>query len=146
MTAGDAGPRPVTDVDTQLRDAIASVYKVRWIFLFAGAMLLVGAVAYLGSLAFSQQAQISAAQKLARNQQQQIRSQQAQLQSSCSFFQPLTGLPVSTPAPGRPATKLGVQIIAGARDTYHGQHCGPLPPPAASLVTWASYWHIPVAR
>src|SRR5581483_3311341 len=84
VTAGDAGPRPVTDVDTQLRDAIASVYKVRWIVLFAGAMLLVGAVAYLGSLAFSQQAQISAAQKLARNQQQQIRSQQAQLQSSCS--------------------------------------------------------------
>jgi hypothetical protein len=130
VTAAD--PRPVADIDTLLRDAISSVHRVRWIVLIAAVLLLLGGVAYLGTLAWSQQAQ--------------IRAQQAQLQSSCGFFQPLTALPVTTPAPGKPASKLGVQIIAGARGAYTGQRCGQLTPPSASLLTWARRYGIPVAR
>lgn len=136
MTA--ASPRPVADVDEELRRAIRAAYKDRWAIGLAAVSLLVGAVVFLGVLAGQQHAQII-------QQHAQIVRQEKQLQSSCDFFRPLTPLPVTVP-PGKKPPPLGVQIIAGARTAYAGQECGQLPSPSRSLVTWASYYDIPVAR
>ncbi len=68
--------------------------------------------------------------------------------AGCNFWEPLVGLPVTLqPGAARP-TKVGVQILAGARESYRGQ-CHPpawppLPPAQPSLVTWARYYHISV--
>lgn len=71
------------------------------------------------------------------------------ISKACDFWYPLTSIPVTSPPGAKKPTKLGVTIIAGARESYKGQ-CDPphppLPPPPPSLVRWAAYYHVPVAR
>lgn len=145
MTAA-AAPRPVSDVDAELRRTIRAVYRTRWVVAGAVIAALLGAVGFLGMLAYGQREQIAAQHAQIAGQRAQIVQQAKQLRSSCAFFHPLTGLPVTIPANGKPPAALGVQIIAGARTAYDGQGCGKLPPPAPSLVTWARHYKIPVAR
>lgn len=68
---------------------------------------------------------------------------------ACDFWYPLTGLPVTTVTGQSHPTKLSIEIITGARESYEGQ-CNPphppMPPPDPSLVKWAGFYHIPVAR
>lgn len=79
-------------------------------------------------------------------QQQAIEAEQKAIEAGCSFWEPLVSLPV-TIAPGatRP-TKVGVQILAGARIGYAGQCRPPKWPPISpadpSLVKWARAYHI----
>lgn len=145
MTAA-AAPRPVTDVDRELRRTIRSVYRTRWVIVAAVVAVLAGAVACLGVLYGSQRMQVTQQRDQIAQQHAQIVQQERQLQSSCEFFRPLTGLPVTVPPNGKPPAALGVQIIAGARIAYDGQGCGHMPPPSPSLVTWARHYRIPVVR
>ncbi len=70
------------------------------------------------------------------------------ISAACDFWEPLVGLPITIPPGAARPTKVGVQILAGARESYRGQcqppRWPPLPPVQPSLVTWARYYRIPV--
>lgn len=72
------------------------------------------------------------------------------ISTACDFWYPLTTLPVTIVTGQSKPTELSVHIIAGARESYQGQCLNddhpPLPPPSPSLVRWAGYYHITVAR
>ena len=95
----------------------------------------------------SHTAQVAAAGQ-AKTQAQVVAAQQKAIEAACSFWQPLVSLPVTVMPPLTKPTKVGVQILAGARAGYAGQchtpHWAPMPPPDPSLVKWARFYHIPL--
>lgn len=80
-------------------------------------------------------------------QQRAIEAQQKAITSSCDFIRPLTTLPVTVNPQTNTASKLSVQIVAGAREQYAAQCTPPEPalaPADPSLVRWAKFYHITV--
>lgn len=82
--------------------------------------------------------------------QRLISAQEKAISAACDFWYPLTSLPVTVNAATGKPTPLGVQIIAGARESYAGQCAGAghpqMPPPDPTLVKWAAYYHLLIAR
>lgn len=81
-------------------------------------------------------------------QQAAIDAQEKAITAACDFWYPLTSLPVTTLSGQTKPTKLSVDIIGGARESYAGQ-CEndgkpPLPPPDPSFAHWATVYHVPV--
>lgn len=83
---------------------------------------------------------------ITRNEAEQAASNG--IAAACDFWQPLTSLPVTINPPAHQPTRVGVQILAGAREGYAGQchppRWAPMPPAHPSLIRWARYYHIPV--
>lgn len=120
----DGEPRPVAEIDDRLFDALRPLHRVRWITLTTYALFITAAVIILAVLY--------------RNQMEAIRT-------SCRFYGAIAGIPAQPAPPANtPPSKVLITLIAGARDSYVGQGCGPLPAPSAGLTHWASVYHIPV--
>jgi hypothetical protein len=64
--------------------------------------------------------------------------------AQCKFDRDVGSVPVSVNPATHAASKLGVSLIADARQGWHGLGCpGVLPPPQPSFVRWARHYHLP---
>jgi hypothetical protein len=102
-----SNPPSVSTID----DHLEGFHRARWVTLFAVGLMLAAGIVVLTFIALSQKAQIT--------------RQQTEIQSSCGFYRPLTGItPIPVPGTGKPS-RLSVQIVAGSRSAYAGEHCQP---------------------
>jgi hypothetical protein len=68
------------------------------------------------------------------------------IRASCRFYGALAAIPAQPTPPQTRPSKLLIVFIAGSRDAFAGQGCGPLPLPGPGLVHWAQVYGIPVRR
>lgn len=123
LTPPEGYPAHTDEVDEKLKRNLRLAQRTRWVLVIAVFTLLIGAVTFLSVLLLNQQNELS---------------------SSCQVWKILSPLPVSNnPSTGRP-TQLSVSIIAGARNAYEGQHCGPSLPADPSVSHWARIYNIPL--
>ena len=121
MDTGD--PRPVSDVDTIVAEAVR---RNRRLYLSAiGALtVLLAAAVTVGTVV--------------------IINQGNELLASCGVWRSLAVLPVTPTPPVKHPSRLGVGIVLSTRYAYVGQGCGTLPPADPSLIAGARYYHLRV--
>ena len=116
---------PLEQLDPSLRDAIKSIFRLRWIATAIIAVLVIAIIILLGIV---------------------VIDQNSELQASCALWYSIGTVSV-TPVP--PVTKPGeegITLVIDARNAYVGQNCGSLPPPSAELKKWATYYGLTIIQ
>lgn len=121
--ASDEQPQPVSELDEAIRQVVRRAQRFQAVSVWVGIGLVLTLLLFLSWTAIQQE---------------------RKLESSCDFYRGLTSIPITVGPTGQ-ASKLAVQIVSGARETFIGQGCpGALPPPSASFVHWAHFYGYPV--
>jgi hypothetical protein len=139
-------PRDERDARAERRE-IAAVKKIADSHGALRLTVLV-VVLFLVDFFWSSHTATVAADGQAKAQRAAIAAEDKAISAGCSFWQPLVSLPVTIVAPANKPSKVGVQILAGARIGYVGQchppEWPPMSPADPSLVKWAKIYHIPL--
>lgn len=115
-------PEDSAVLDRQLAELVRRSRRVLWATISVAGVLLVGAIIYLAVSLVQADSRIAA---------------------SCRFWADIGAAPIAAPA-RQDASRLGVSVIADARQAWHGSGCaGVLPPPQPSFVRWAKFYRLP---
>jgi hypothetical protein len=120
-------PIPTAEIARQLDTE--GYHRGRWVAIGIVFALMAGAIMVLTLLVLSQRSQ--------------IKQQQDEIRSACSFYRPLAVLVPVTPKGATHPTRFGVQIIAGSRASYIGYGCQPpLKPLSRAMRADERFYHI----
>lgn len=130
MTSSD--PKPVSELDDQLRSVIKRATFVQRVSIYGIAIVVIGLLGGFGYLLdqnFNDQQRIS-------------NTVDAAISSDCGFFYEVGTLTLVTSGPHQ-SSKLAIQLVVNGRNTFIGQHCsGSLGPAQPGLRRLAQQYHV----
>jgi hypothetical protein len=116
-------PKPVAELDEQLRHTVKTFHRLRWYGVAALAAVVLIALIVGGLLLTRQQMEITA---------------------DCAAIREIALLQPETTPPAKAPSQLIVTYIINNRNSYIGKGCGSLPPPSGKLTHWARFYGLPV--